>query len=76
MEYAAILSLFLVAKSGSCLGRWIGNIPAAEQRAICGRVIGRGKIVIDGTSETICNRVRVCFGADYDDRNMVAWRDL
>jgi hypothetical protein len=41
-----------------------------------GRFLGKGKIVIDGAAETICNRVKVCFGMDFDDRNATAWRSL
>jgi hypothetical protein len=49
---------------------------AADQRALFGRYIGKGTIVIDGTSETICNRVKVCFGLDSDDRNTTRWAAL
>lgn len=75
-DYAASLALFLVAKTGSTLKTWAGKLTAAEQRALFGRFIGKGKIVIDGERETIANRVKVCFGADWDDRNVTAWRAL
>lgn len=75
-DYAASLALFLVEKTGSTLQTWVGKLTAAEQRALCGRFIGKGRIVIDGEQEIISNRVSVCFGHDYDDRNVTAWRSL
>lgn len=76
VDYAANLALFLTEKTGSCLKAWAGKLTAAEQRALFGRFIGKGQIVIDGAAETICNRVKVCFGLDYDDRNTVKWGAL
>lgn len=76
IDYAANLSFFLLEKTDSVLGQWAGKMTAAEQRALFGRFIGKGKIVIDGTAETICNRVKVCFGLDYDDRNVLRWAVL
>ncbi len=75
-DYAAALALFLTTRTGSPLGNWSGRMTAAEQRALFGRNIGKGTIVIDGTAETIANRVKVCFGLDTDDRNVTAWRTL
>ena len=76
MDYAANLALFLLEQTGSVLGRTITRLTSVEQRALFGRVLGRGRIVIDGTQETIAHRVSVCFGHDYDDRNVTAWRVL
>jgi hypothetical protein len=76
MDYAANLALFLLEKTGSVCGEYIGRMPAADQRALFGRNIGKGKIVINGATETICNRVKVCFGLDYDDRNVMKWNAL
>lgn len=76
IDFAAQLALFLLDKTGSVLGCWRGRMSAVEQRELFGRYIGKGTIVIDGTAETICNRVKVCFGHDYDDRNQTAWRTL
>lgn len=73
---AANLALFLLDKTGSIWGEWIGRLTANEQRALFGRFLGKGRIVIDGNAETICNRVKVCFGLDYDDRQQTAWRNL
>jgi hypothetical protein len=76
MDYAANLALFLLEKTGSTCGRTIVKLSAAEQRALFGRFIGKGRTVIDGTAETIANRVSVGFGFDYDDRNVTRWKDL
>jgi hypothetical protein len=75
-DYAAALALFLTERKGSPLATWEGKMSAADQRALFGRYIGKGTIVIDGTSETICNRVKVCFGLDSDDRNTTRWAAL
>ena len=76
IDYAAELAFFLLEKTGSVCGTWHGKLTAAEQRTICGRVIGRGTIVINGADETVLNRVKVCFGLDWDDRNVTTWRAL
>ena len=75
-DYAACLALYLVEKTGSCLGEVVVKLSAAEQRALFGRYLGKGRTVINGREEIIANRVKVCFGLDYDDRNVTAWRDL
>lgn len=75
-DYAANLALFLLEKTGSIFGEWIGRMTAAEQRALFGRFIGKGRIVINGEEETIANRVKVCFGLDSDDRNVTRWSAL
>ncbi|MFZ4536355.1 hypothetical protein [Propionivibrio sp.] len=75
-EYAKNLAEFLMANTGSVLSTWSGRMPAADQRKLFGRAIGRGRIIIDGYAETIANRVKVCFGADYDDRNVTKWSAL
>jgi len=76
MEYAANIALFLQEKTNSIFGRFVGRMTANEQRAMFGRVIGRGRIVIDGEDETISNLVSVCFGQDYDYRNVTKWAAL
>ncbi|WP_434782450.1 hypothetical protein [Ferrovum myxofaciens] len=76
MDYAANLALFLLDKTGTIFGIWNGRLTASEQRNLFGRFVGKGKIIIDGERKTICNRVKVCFGLDYDDRNITAWRAL
>jgi len=76
VDYAGSLAMFLQEKTGTVLGRWKGKMSAAEQRALFGRALGKGTIVIDGERETVANQVKVAFGQDYDDRNITAWRDL
>lgn len=76
MEYSANLAIFLTERKGSCLATWRGKMPAKDQRALFGRFIGKGDIVINGEEETVLNRVSVCFGQDWDDRNITRWRNL
>jgi len=76
MDYAANLALFLLEQTGSVWGEWDGRLSATEQRALFGRFIGKGLIIINGLEETIYNRVKVCFGTDCDDRNLVRWSAL
>lgn len=76
MDYAANIALFLLEKKGSVLGLWQGRLSASEQRSLMGRFFGKGIIVIDGATETVCNRVKVCFGHDYDDRNVTKFAAL
>jgi hypothetical protein len=66
MDYAANLAIFLTDKTGSCLGTWKGKLPAAEQRDLFGKFLGKGTIEIDGTNETLIHWVSVCFGQDYE----------
>lgn len=75
-DHAANLAMFVMEKTGSIFGNWSGRMSSTEQRALFGRYIGKGLIMIDGERETIANRVKVCFGLDYDDRNVTAWRSL
>lgn len=72
----ANLAFFLLEKCGSVLATWKGRMTAAEQRALFGQFIGKGRIIIDGEAETVCNRVKVCFGQDWDDRNEISWKAL
>ncbi len=76
MNYAANLALFLLEKTGTVLGRWTGKLTSTEQRTLFGRYIGKGRIVIDGDKEEVCNLVTVCFGQDYDYRNITRWAAL
>lgn len=76
MDYAGNLAAHLLEKTGSVFGTIAAKMTATEQRALFGRYLGKGTIVINGEEETICNRVKVCFGHDYDDRNVTSWRTL
>lgn len=76
MDHSASLALFLVEKTGSCLGNWNGRMRAADQRALFGRYLGKGKIVIDGGEERLAHVVKRCFGLDYEVTADINWRDL
>lgn len=75
-EYVTNLAFFLMEKTGSIHGRYRGKMTAQQQRELFGRFIGKGTIIIDGHQEIILNRVKVCFGLDWDDRNEVRWNEL
>ena len=75
-DYAAQLALFLVEKTGSCLGCWKGPMRAAEQRALFGRFLGKGKLIIDGSEERLAHVVKRCFGLDYEVTADFNWRNL
>ena len=75
-DYAANLAMFLLRETGSVLGRWSGKMSAQQQRDLMGRFLGKGTIIIDGASEVVKNRVKVCFGMDWDDRNVTTWAEL
>ena len=75
-SYIENLTCFLSDQTGSVLSVWKGKMAAKEQRALFGRYIGKGLIVVNGDDETICNQVKVCFGQDYDNRNITRWADL
>lgn len=76
IDYAAELAFFLLEQTGSVCGKWEGRMSAAEQRALFGRFLGKGVIEIDGTEETLRNRVSVCYGMDWDYRNTTRFRQL
>jgi len=75
-DAAGNLALFLTENTGSCMGRWAGHMKANDQRALFGRFIGKGRLVIDGSIERLMMFVSVCFGTDWDMREDIAWRDL
>ena len=76
MDYAANLAFFLIEKTGSVCGHYEAKMTAKEQRELFGQFIGKGTICIDGETETISNRVKVCFGLDYDHRNVTKFAKL
>jgi len=75
-DVAADLALFLLEKTGTVLGTWEGRMTATEQRALIGRYLGKGVIVINGDDETVRMRVKVCFGLDTDDVAITSFRTL
>lgn len=75
-DYAASLALFLTEKTGSCLGQWSGNMSAKDQRKLFGQYIGKGKLFIDGSNETIEHYRKVCFGLDSECTKSYCWSQL
>lgn len=65
-EMAANLAFFLLEKTGSVCGQWTGRLKAQEQRDLFGTFLGKGRLVIDGATESVQHIVKVCFGMDYD----------
>jgi len=60
-DRAAALAFFLLDNGASVLGTWHGRMTASDQRALFGRFIGKGRIYVDGTRET----VEMTVSADY-----------
>lgn len=60
-DRAAALAFFLMDQGQSVTGQWSGRMSAADQRALFARVIGKGRIYIDGATET----VEMTVSADY-----------
>jgi hypothetical protein len=75
-DRAAFLALVLTEATGTPDGYMESRMTADEQREIFGRTFGRGVILIDGHASEVSMRVKVCFGTDYDIRNITHWRDL
>ena len=48
VDYAANLALWLIEKRGTTLATWGTRMTADQQRALFGRVLGKGTIVVDG----------------------------
>jgi len=76
IDYAAQLALFLLDQTGSIYGRYRGTMPAKQQRALFGRFIGKGTIVINGTDETLYMRRTACFGTTWDEGGYTKWAAL
>ena len=72
----ALLALFLTERTGSCIKTWSGRMPAAQQRALFGVYLGKGRLWIDGAAETVEHHVSVCFGLDTECTARLSWRDL
>ena len=75
-DRAAALALFLTERKGSCLATWGGHMTAGEQRALLGRFLGKGKLWIDGTAETVEHWRKVGFGLDGECTVLMSWRAL
>lgn len=76
IDYAAQLALFLLDQTGSVWGRYRGRMTAKEQRALFGRFLGKGVIIIDGADETLCMKRTACFGTTWDEVGYTTWAAL
>lgn len=76
VDYAASLAFFLQEKTNSIFGNWTGRMTAAQQRALFGRFLGKGTLIIDGENETLKHRIKVCFGLDSEDTVQLRWAQL
>ncbi|WP_274643941.1 hypothetical protein [Pseudomonas serbica] len=65
-EIATNLAFFLLEKTGSVCGTWRGRLLAKEQRELFGVFLGKGRLIIDGATESVQHYVKICFGLDYD----------
>ncbi len=75
-QAATNLAFFLLDQTGSVNGRWSGRMPAKQQRAMFGRFLGKGALVISGDAETVTHTVKRCFGLDWEVTAKLNWRDL
>jgi hypothetical protein len=75
-DRAAALAFFLMEQGKPVTGRWTGRISAADQRALFGMLIGKGRISVDGARETVEMTVSVCFGTDFSTEFLQPWYAL
>lgn len=75
-DYVSNLVDLLLEKTGSIFGTVRLKMTAKEQRALFGQYLGKGLIIVDGESETVTHRVKVCFGNDWEDTERLQWKDL
>lgn len=75
IDRASALAGFLLAETGSVLGVWVGRMSYREQRMLLGRVLGKGVIRINGSTERVTHTRKVCFGTDAETVT-VKWSDL
>lgn len=47
------LAMFVLKNTGSVHGEWVGRMSATDQRALFGRMVGKGRISVDGSDETV-----------------------
>lgn len=76
MNKASDLALYVLEHTGSVLGKVSRKMTAQQQRELFGVYLGKGLIVVDGEQEIVYNQVKVCFGQDYDNRNITRWNVL
>lgn len=62
---AARIGQFLIEKDLYTYSYWSGKVSKKDQMKYFGFYLGRGKIHVDGTEETIEMTKKVCFGQDW-----------
>lgn len=75
-DRAAALAFFLMDQDESVTGRWSGRLTAADQRALFGMVVGRGRLVVDGAREEVSMIISACYGMDFSTEFCQPWRAL
>ena len=70
------LAFFLLDNTGNVCGIYKGRMSAIEQRQLFGCFLGKGIIIINGNDETICCRIKIAFGSDYEDRYSMLWIEI
>lgn len=71
-DRAGELALFLLDKTGSIFGQYVCVLSPTQQREMFGYVIGKGEIVINGETETVC----YYSGIKGDKTFVIKWGDL
>lgn len=75
-DRCAALAFFLLEQGQPVTGRWKGRLRAADQRALFGFVVGKGRLFIDGARELVEMTVKVCFGQDFSTEFVQPWAAL
>lgn len=65
-DRAAAMAFFLLEHTKSIFGVWNGRMSFADQRRLFGKVIGKGRIFIDGAIERVDMSIVTGFGQDRD----------
>ena len=71
----ANIAFLLLETTGSIDGRLTCRMPAATQRALWGKFLGKGTLYIDGKRETITHSKKIAYGMDFET-DETAFRDL
>jgi hypothetical protein len=75
-EIVTTLAHFLLSNTGSVCGCYIGTMKAKDQRALFGQFIGKGRIIIDGSDETVIHIAKGCYGLDYHVTFNRKWHEM
>lgn len=61
-EVAAAIGFFLQENGLGLWDRWEGRMSADDQRHLFGVKLGKGRIAIDGDTETVTHYYKTCYG--------------